>query len=120
MTAWGQRATNPLHSLGLVLLRLRTCVAGKIIFSLCASSALLRAPNLVGAIWAPETTTSVLATAGARAVLGSGGVTDAADAPEVGVPAIKPPVAGVGEGQFIGGVGAVWFPLLYPEASILF
>jgi len=50
-------------------------------------------------IWAPETTTSVVATAGWLAVLGSG-VT--ADAPELGAPAIKPPLAGAGDGQFIG------------------
>ena len=50
-------------------------------------------------ICVPETTTSVLATAGWLAVLGSG---EAIDVPEVGAPAIKPPVAGVGEGQFIG------------------
>ena len=53
-------------------------------------------------IWAPETTTSVLATAGWLAVLGSGEAADAAEAPAAGAPAIKPPVAGVGEGQFIG------------------
>jgi len=41
----------------------------------------------------------VLATAGWLAVLGSG---EAAVAPEAGAAAIKPPVAGVGEGQFIG------------------
>jgi hypothetical protein len=40
--------------------------------------------------------------------------------PGVGAPAIKPPVAGVGEGQFVGCVGGVWFPLLHPEASIFF
>jgi hypothetical protein len=50
-------------------------------------------------ICAPETTTSVLATAGWLAVLGSG---EAIDVPVVGTPAINPPLAGVGEGQFIG------------------
>jgi len=44
----------------------------------------------------------VLATAVWLAVLGSGEAADAADVPEVGAPAIKPPVAGAGEGQFIG------------------
>jgi hypothetical protein len=53
-------------------------------------------------IWAPETTTSVLATAGWLAVLESGEAADAADVPELGAPAIKPPVAGAGDGQFIG------------------
>jgi hypothetical protein len=44
----------------------------------------------------------VLATAGWLAVLGSGEAVDAADVPELAAPAIKPPEAGLGEGQFIG------------------
>ena len=42
----------------------------------------------------------MLATAGWLAVLGSGEAADAADVPELVAPAIKPPEAGVGEGQF--------------------
>jgi len=44
----------------------------------------------------------VLAMVGWLAVLGSGGPADAADVPEVGAPAIKPPLALVGEGQLTG------------------
>src|SRR5208283_3544025 len=52
-------------------------------FSLCANSTPLRAPTPPRYIWAPETITSVLATAGWLAVLGSDEAADAADVPEL-------------------------------------